>query len=95
MAYGAATKGTTLLNFCGIGSDFLDYVVDRNPRKQGRYLPGVRLRIFAPDRVRETRPDFVLILPWNIKDEIIEQMSDVRRFGCKFIVPIPEPRVVP
>ncbi len=89
VAYGAAAKGTTLLNYCGVRSDFVDYVVDRSPHKQGRYLPGTRLRIEAPERVVETRPDYLLLLPWNLKDEIIEQMAHVREWGCRFVTPIP------
>jgi SAM-dependent methyltransferase len=92
-AYGAPAKGNTLLNYCGIRSDFIDYTVDRSPHKQGRYLPGTRIPIFAPDRVRETRPDYLLILPWNLRDEISEQMSDIRSWGGKFLLPIPEPEV--
>ncbi len=91
--YGAPAKGNTLLNYCGIRSDFLDYTVDLSPHKQGRYLPGTRVPIFAPDRIRETRPDYVLILPWNLKEEIMTQMSDVRSWGGKFVVAIPEVRV--
>jgi SAM-dependent methyltransferase len=90
VGYGAAAKGSTLLNYCGVRSDLVDYVVDRSPHKQGRYLPGVRIPIFSPDRVRETRPNYLLVLPWNIKDEIVQQMADVREFGCNFVVPIPE-----
>lgn len=91
--YGAPAKGNTLLNYCGIRSDFLDYTVDLSPHKQGRYLPGTRVPIFAPDRIRETRPDYILILPWNLKEEIMAQMSDVRSWGGKFVVAIPEVRV--
>ena len=91
--YGAPAKGNTLLNYCGIRSDFLDYTVDLSPHKQGRYLPGTRIPIFAPDHIRETRPDYVLILPWNLKEEIMKQMSDVRSWGGKFVVAIPEVRV--
>jgi SAM-dependent methyltransferase len=90
VGYGAAAKGNTLLNYCGVRSDFLDYVVDRSPHKQGRFLPGSRIPIRPPDAVRETKPDLLLILPWNIVDEIVEQMSDVRTWGCRFVVPIPE-----
>ena len=79
--YGAPGKGNTLLNYCGIRTDFLDYTVDRNPYKQGMYLPGTRIPIYAPDKIRETRPDYVLILPWNFKDEIMEQMADIRSWG--------------
>jgi SAM-dependent methyltransferase len=93
-AYGAPAKGNTLLNYCGVRTDFLDYTVDRSPHKQGRYLPGVRIPIHGPDRLRETRPDYVLILPWNLKDEIIEQMADVRSWGGRFVVAIPEVRVL-
>ena len=91
--YGAPAKGNTLLNYCGIRSDFMDYTVDLSPHKQGRYLPGTRVPIFAPDHIRETRPDYVLILPWNLKEEIMAQMSDVRSWGGKFVVAIPEVQV--
>ncbi len=90
VGYGAPAKGNTLLNYCGIRTDFLDYTVDRSPRKQGLYLPGTHIPIKAPDAIRETKPDYVFILPWNLKDEIIEQMSDIRDWGGKFVVPIPE-----
>ncbi|NND71964.1 MAG: methyltransferase domain-containing protein [Rhodothermales bacterium] len=93
VGYGAPGKGNTLLNYCGIGRDFIDYTVDRNPYKQGMYLPGSRIPIYDPDRIRETRPDYVLILPWNFKDEIMDQMQDIRSWGGKFVVPIPETRV--
>jgi SAM-dependent methyltransferase len=89
VAYGAAAKGNTLLNYCGIRSDFVDYVVDRSPHKQGRFLPGTRLPIHPPERVSETRPDYLLILPWNLKDEIVDQMAHVRDFNCRFVTPIP------
>jgi SAM-dependent methyltransferase len=95
VGYGAPAKGNTLLNYCGIGPDFLDYTVDRSPHKQGRFLPGTRVPILGPDRIRETRPDYVLILPWNLKDEIMEQMADVRSWGGQFVVAIPEVRVLP
>jgi hypothetical protein len=91
--YGAPGKGNTLLNYCGIRADFLDYTVDRNPHKQGKFLPGTHIPIFAPDRIKETRPDFVLILPWNLKTEIMEQMAYIREWGGRFVVPIPEVRV--
>jgi hypothetical protein len=93
VAYGAPAKGNTLLNYCGIGTDFLAYTVDRSPHKQGHYLPGTRVPIHHPDRIRETRPDYVLILPWNLTEEISEQMSHIREWGGMFIVPIPEPRI--
>lgn len=90
VGYGAAAKGNTLLNYCGIRQDFLDYVVDRNPHKQGKYLPGTHIPIFAPEKITETRPDYLLILPWNLKGEIMEQMGHIREWGGKFVVPIPE-----
>jgi SAM-dependent methyltransferase len=89
-AYGAAAKGTTLLNYCGIRTDFIDYVVDRNPNKQGKYLPGCHVPVYDPGRFRQTRPDYVLVLPWNIRDEITEQERGIRSWGGKFVVPIPE-----
>jgi len=88
--YGAPGKGNTLLNFCGIRQDFLDYTVDRNVYKQGKYLPGTHIPICHPDKIKETKPDYVFILPWNFKDEIINQNSFIREWGGKFIVPIPE-----
>ena len=91
--YGAPGKGNTLLNYCAIRTDFIDYTVDRNPYKHGRYLPGTHVPIFAPERIRETRPDYLLILPWNLKDEIIKQNSFIREWGGKFVVPIPEVQV--
>ncbi len=94
VGYGAAAKGTILLNYCGIGSEILDYVVDRNIHKQGRYVPGVRLEIQPPSRILETRPDYLLILPWNFKDEIIAQQAAFREGGGRFILPIPEPVVI-
>jgi SAM-dependent methyltransferase len=94
VAYGAPAKGNTLLNYCGIRTDFIDYTVDRSPHKQGLFLPGTRIPIHAPERIRETRPDYVLILPWNLRDEIVEQMSDVREWGGRFVVPIPRLEVV-
>jgi SAM-dependent methyltransferase len=93
VGYGAPAKGNTLLNYCGVRTDFVDYTVDRSPHKQGRYLPGTRIPIFSPDRIRETRPDYVLILPWNLKDEVMEQMADVRSWGGRFVVAVPEVRV--
>ncbi len=91
--YGAPGKGNTLLNYCGIRADFVDYTVDRSPHKQGGFLPGTHIPILHPDEIARTRPDYLLILPWNLKDEIIEQMSFVREWGCQFVVPIPEVRV--
>ncbi|HUF79573.1 MAG TPA: class I SAM-dependent methyltransferase [Burkholderiales bacterium] len=92
--YGAPGKGNTLLNYCGIRTDFIDYTVDRNPYKQGKYLPGTHIPIYAPERIRETRPDYVLILPWNFKDEIMDQMRYIREWGGRFVVPIPEVQVL-
>ena len=92
--YGAPGKGNTLLNYCGVRTDFIDYTVDRNPYKQGKYLPGTHIPVFHPDKIKETRPDYVFILPWNFKDEIMEQMSFIRNWGGKFIVPIPAARVL-
>ncbi len=94
VGYGAPGKGNTLLNYCGIRTDFLDYTVDRNPYKQGRFLPGTHIPIFAPERIRETQPDYVLILPWNIKDEIVKQLSYIGEWGGRFVVPIPTTRVL-
>jgi hypothetical protein len=92
--YGAPGKGNTLLNYCGIRTDFLDYTVDRNIHKQGKFLPGTHIPIFHPDRIRETRPDYILILPWNLKDEIRQQMAYVREWGGQLVVPIPEVKVL-
>jgi hypothetical protein len=94
VGYGAAAKGNTLLNYCGVRGDLLDYVVDRSPHKQGRHLPGTHLRIEAPERIFETRPDYLLILPWNLREEIVAQMQPVREWGCRFVVPIPGTRVL-
>lgn len=92
--YGAPAKGNTLLNFCGIGIDIIDYTVDISPHKQGCYLPGTRIPIYSPGKVKETKPDYLLILPWNLKDEIINQMAYARQWGCKFVVPIPQVEVI-
>ena len=94
VGYGAPAKGNTLLNYCGIRTDLLDYTVDRSPYKQGLFLPGTHIPIYHPDKIIETKPDYLLILPWNIKDEIIEQMSHIREWGGKFVVPIPEVEVI-
>ncbi len=90
VGYGAPAKGNTLLNYCGIRGDFLDYTVDRSPHKQGCYLPGTHIPIYAPEKILETKPDYVLILPWNLKDEILSQMEQIREWGGRFLVPIPE-----
>lgn len=91
--YGAPGKGNTLLNYCGIRTDFLDYVVDRNPYKQGKFLPGTHIPIYPPEKIQETRPDYILILPWNLKEEVMAQISYVREWGGRFVVPIPEVKV--
>jgi hypothetical protein len=94
VGYGAPGKGNTLLNYCGIRSDFLDYTVDRSPYKNGRFTPGTHIEIFPPEKIRQDRPDYLFILPWNLKDEIIQQMSYIKEWGGKFIVPIPEAEVL-
>jgi SAM-dependent methyltransferase len=88
--YGAPGKSATLLQYCGIGRDFIAYTVDRSPYKQGRFLPGSHIPIHHPDRIRETKPDYVVILPWNLKEEIVEQLQYIREWGGKFVVPIPK-----
>ena len=95
VAYGAAAKGNTLLNYCAVGTDLIGYVVDASPHKQGRYLPGSRLPIHSPDKLAETRPDYVLILPWSLRDEIMREMAAVRDWGGRFVVPIPTTEVLP
>jgi SAM-dependent methyltransferase len=95
VGYGAPAKGNTLLNYCGIRTDFIDYTVDRSPHKQGHFLPGVHIPIYEPDRVRATQPDYLLILPWNIREEVMQQMSYIRAWGGKFVVPIPDVQVYP
>jgi SAM-dependent methyltransferase len=94
VGYGAPAKGNTLLNYCGIGADFLEFTVDRSPQKQGMFLPGTRLAIRAPDAIDALKPNYVLILPWNIKDEIIEQMAHIKDWGGRFIVPIPRAEIL-
>ena len=94
VGYGAPGKGNTLLNYCGIRTDILDYTVDRNPYKQGKYTPGTRVPILPPETIIATKPDYLFILPWNLRDEIMHQMAYVRDWGCKFIVPIPTPRIL-
>jgi SAM-dependent methyltransferase len=88
-AYGAAAKGTTLFNYCGIGTDLVDFVVDRNPHKQNKFMPGCHVPIYDVERVKQTRPDFLLVLPWNLREEIAGQMAHIRKWGGKFVVPIP------
>ena len=94
VGYGAPGKGNTLLNYCGIRTDFLDYTVDRSPHKQGRYTPGTRIPIHAPERIRETRPDYLFILPWNLTEEIVEQTRYIREWGGRWVVPIPQIKVI-
>ena len=93
--YGAPGKGNTLLNYCGIRTDFVDYTVDRNPYKQGKFLPGTHIPIYHPGRIKATKPDYVLILPWNFKDEIMRQIAYIQDWGGRFVVPIPEVRLYP
>jgi hypothetical protein len=90
VGYGAPGKSATLLHYCGIGKDLIAFTVDRSPYKQGRFLPGNHIPIHHPDRIRETKPDYVVILPWNLKDEIMEQLQFIREWGGRFVVPIPK-----
>jgi SAM-dependent methyltransferase len=92
--YGAPGKGNTLLNYCGIGPDFLDFTVDRNPYKHGRYTPGMHIPIYPVEAIAEAKPDYILILPWNLKNEIVEQMRFVKDWGGKFVIPIPEVTII-
>ncbi len=94
VGYGAPAKGNTLLNYCGVGPELIRFTVDRSPHKQGRYLPGVQIPIIAPERIVACRPDYVFILPWNLAEEIVEQMAVVREWGGRFVVPIPDVRLV-
>ncbi len=95
VGYGAPGKGNTLLNYCGIRTDYLDFTVDRNPYKQGKFLPGTHIPIYHPDKIDAAKPDYVLILPWNFKDEIMRQMAHIRDWGGQFVVPIPQVTVYP
>ena len=94
VGYGAPGKGNTLLNYCGIRTDFLEFTVDRNPYKHGRFLPGTHIPIYPPEKIRECRPDYILVLPWNLKDEIVAQLAYTREWQAKFIVPIPVARIL-
>lgn len=93
VGYGAPGKGNTLLNYCGIRQDFIDYTVDRNPYKQGKYTPGTHIPIYSPDKIRETKPDYLFLLPWNLREEITQQMAYIREWGGRFVIPIPEVKV--
>jgi SAM-dependent methyltransferase len=92
--YGAPGKGNTLLNYCGIRTDFIEFTVDRNPYKHGRFLPGTHIPCYAPDKIDTEKPDYIFILPWNFKDEILKQLAHAREWGARFIVPIPEPQIL-
>jgi len=92
-AYGAPAKGNTLLNFCSIHSDLIEFTVDRSPHKQGKLLPGSHIPIYSPEKIQECKPDYIVILPWNIKEEIMDQLSFVKNWNCQFILPIPEPLI--
>lgn len=94
VGYGAPAKGNTLLNYCGIGTELIDYTVDLNPHKQGRFLPGSHIPIHSPERIDQTRPDYILILPWNLRDEIMGQWAHAREWGAKFVVPIPSVEIL-
>ena len=93
-AYGAAAKGNTLLNYCGIKQDLIEFVVDISPYKQGKFLPGSHIPIVDEKEIKKIKPDYIVILPWNIKDEIIEQLDYVKEWGCRFVIPIPKMRIL-
>lgn len=95
VGYGAPAKANTLLNYCKIGSDLIQYTVDRSPYKQGLYLPGTHIPIMQPEKIFETKPDYILIFPWNLKGEIMEQLNNIHEWGGKFVIPIPELRIYP
>lgn len=95
VGYGAPGKGNTLLNYCGIRTDFVDFTVDRNHHKHGKFTPGTHIPILSPEKLAEARPDYVLILPWNLKKEIMEQLSYIREWGGQFVIPIPEVTIAP
>jgi hypothetical protein len=94
VGYGAAAKASTLLNYCGIGREFVDYVVDRSPHKQGLLLPGVHLPIFPPAQVFETKPDYLFVLAWNLKDEILGTMAEIKEWGGRFVLPVPRLEII-
>ncbi|WP_414703828.1 methyltransferase domain-containing protein [Povalibacter sp.] len=95
VGYGAPGKGNTLLNYCGIRTDFIDFTVDRNPHKKGKYTPGTHIPILDPEAIKTARPDYLLLLPWNLAEEIIAQCSYIREWGGQFVLPIPSVRVLP
>ena len=94
VAYGAAAKGNTLLNYCGIKNDLIDFVVDANPHKQNKFLPASHIPVVSKDEIKKTKPEFVIILPWNLKSEITSQLSYIREWGGKFVIPIPEIEII-
>ena len=94
ICYGAPAKGNTLLNYCKISKTLIDYTVDKNPSKQGLFLPGTHIPIFSPEKIIETKPDFILILPWNLQNEIMEEIKFIREWGGKFVIPIPEVKIL-
>ena len=94
ICYGAPAKGNTLLNYCGFSKTLIDYTVDKNPNKQNLFLPGTHIPIFSPKKSKETKPDFILVLPWNLQDEILNELNYVKSWGCQFIIPIPEVKVL-
>ena len=94
ICYGAPAKGNTLLNYCGITNDLIEFTVDISPHKQGLYLPGTHIPIYSPEYIKKVKPDYIVILPWNLKDEIMEQLSFIRKWKGKFVIPIPNMRVV-
>src|SRR5262249_38387934 len=94
IGYGAPAKSNTLLNYCGIKKELLSFTVDKNPYKQGRYLPGVHIPVLHPDSIMEAKPDYLFILPWNIKDEVIEQMHFIKKWGGQFVIPIPTLQII-
>jgi C-methyltransferase C-terminal domain len=94
VGYGAPAKGNTLLNYCGVRTDFIDYTVDLSPHKQNSFLPGTHIPVYHPDKIKETKPDYLLILPWNLQQEIMGQMAVIREWGGRFVVPIPSVEVL-
>ncbi len=94
VGYGAPAKGNTLLNYCNIKTDFIDYTVDRSPHKQGKFLPGTHIPVYPVERINETKPDYILILPWNLREEIAQQLEYTNEWGCKLVLPIPETRIL-